>query len=59
MCVNGITVCRSCPSFIHRQCTEKQPGRDLRTLNSLDLLLQQAEVQRSIGWGIKQAKRIE
>lgn len=47
----GIELCRRCHSFIHKQFTEKQLGREL---NTLDKLLQNERVQAHITWARKQ-----
>ncbi|BFM08843.1 hypothetical protein [Halioxenophilus aromaticivorans] len=50
----GIILCRSCHSFIHKQFSEKQLGREF---NSLADLLANEAVQRHIIWAKKQAAR--
>lgn len=49
----GITLCRPCHSFIHRQFSEKQLGREY---NSLAALLADERVQKHVRWAKKQVR---
>lgn len=46
----GIRICRRCHSFIHKQFSEKQLGREL---NTLELLLANEKVMNFIKWAKK------
>ena len=48
---SGIHICRRCHSFLHRQFSEKQLGRDL---NTLEKLLSHEMVVRFVTWASKQ-----
>ena len=47
----GIWVCRRCHSFIHKQFSEKQLGREL---NTLERLLSNDKMEAFIQWARKQ-----
>ncbi|WP_246119318.1 hypothetical protein [Aliikangiella coralliicola] len=50
----GIVVCRKCHSFIHRQFSEKELGRDF---NTLDKLMENETIKNYIPWAIKQGRK--
>ena len=47
----GITLCRKCHSFIHKQFSEKELGREF---NSLEKLAGDERVQKFVSWARKQ-----
>ena len=47
----GIVVCRKCHSFIHKQFSEKELGREF---NTLDKLANNERIKKFVVWKVKQ-----
>ncbi len=47
----GIDICRKCHSFLHKQFSEKELGRELNTLEAIN---NNEQIKKYVAWAKKQ-----